>query len=197
MMKKSIVALAIAAAMMVTPVTVFADETEAPDEVYQFSYEDIDESVYDGTWVTFVQGFDMYLPIDWNVLDVSSIDGAEDAGVTFMAQAPEANADGVNWTVAVATIPDVTVDSLEQIYDELSKDDSMSGLAYGDLNGIGAVSYSIESQNVEGVAFADDEGIMYTVSFSPMNDDDFTPYESNMLISISPSEEVETETEAE
>ncbi len=198
MMKKSIVALALAAAMMVTPAAAFADETEAASgQTYSFTYDDIDESVYDGTWLSFVQGFDMYLPSDWNVIDVTTIDGAEDAGITFMAQAPEANADGVAWTVAVATIPDVTVDSVEQIQDELSKDSTMTNLEQADVNGIGMVSFSIEKNNVEGVAFADDQGTLYTVQFSPINDADFVPYETNMLVSISPSEAVETEAETE
>lgn len=195
MTKKSILALAIAAAMMVSPAAVFADETEATDEVVTFSYEDIDDTVYDGTWVSFIHGFDMYLPSDWDVVDPATVDGAEDAGITFVAQSPEANADGANWSVVVAAVPDVDVESVEQIYDELSADETVSGQAYADLNGIGAVGFDIVDSDVTGVAFADDEGTLYTVQFAPSSDEDFLPYMANMLMSISPSEELETEAE--
>lgn len=202
MMKKSIVALAVAAAMMVTPAAAFADETEgAADQIISLSYEDINEDVYEGVWVSLPEeiGIDMYLPADWNVLDVSTVEGAEDAGIAFMAQAPEANADGIFWTVAAAKVPDVTVDSVEQIQEELSKDASMTNVMLADVNGIGAVSFSIEEKNVEGVAFAGLDGSLYTVQFSPMNDDDFSAYEGNMIMSISETEMGETEalTEAE
>ena len=195
MMKKSILALAIAAAMMVSPAAVFADETEGTDEVVTFSYEDIDDSVYDGTWVSFIDGFDMYLPSDWDVVDPTTVDGAEDAGIYFMAQSPEENADGAKWSVIVAAVPDVNVESVEQIYDELSADDTTSGEAYADLNGIGAVGFDIVDNDVTGVAFADDEGTLYTVQFAPSSDEDYLPYVANMLMSISPSEELETEAE--
>lgn len=202
MMKKSIVALALAASMIVTPAAAFADETEgAADQIIKLSYEDINEEVYDGAWLSLPEeiGIDMYLPVDWNVLDVSTVDGAEDAGIAFMAQAPEANADNIFWTVAAAKIPDVTVDSVDQIVDELSKDKTMTNVMVADVNGIGAVSFSIEEKNVEGLAFAGLDGSLYTVQFSPMNDDDFSPYEGNMILSISPTEEGESEaaTEAE
>lgn len=201
MMKKSIVALAVAAAMMVTPAAAFADETEAGDQIITLSYDDINEDIYDGVWVSLPEeiGIDMYLPADWNVLDVSTVDGAEEAGIAYMAQAPEANADGIFWTVAAAKVPDVTVDSVDQIVEELSQDSTMTNVMVADVNGIGAVSFSIEEKNVEGLAFAGLDGSLYTVQFSPMNDDDFSPYEGNMILSICPTEEGETEalTEAE
>lgn len=45
---------------------VFAEtETQSGSDTIVWSYEDIDPELYEGEWMSFDYGFDLYLPTEW------------------------------------------------------------------------------------------------------------------------------------
>ena len=74
------------------PATAFAaEETEtASDEVLEVTMDMMDPDLYDGTWVPFEAGFDLYLPTDWNVLEISEENAKN--GMIFLVS-PQENAE--------------------------------------------------------------------------------------------------------
>ena len=173
------------------------EASEAEQNTLVLSYEDIDPEVYDGVWVSTGYGFDLYLPSDWNVLDASEIDGAEDAGIVYMAQAEEALEDGTKATVTVSAKKVDGIENLQQIYEELDETGEYSSLTYCDANGIPAVGFDSKEQNVSGLAFADTDGYMYVVAVTPNDNKDFAAAERNIILSVSPTLTEESSSEAE
>lgn len=199
-MKKSIFAVAMAAALAAAPMTAFAEEeTEAASEADELvlDYNRIDESVYEGTWISTGLGFDLYLPSDWNVIDPATVEGAEDEGLVFMAQEPEdSNGDGVLWTVDVTVSDPGQFTDIDDLYTQASAEETWENVIYVDANGIPAIGFDIPDKKVSGLGFVTDKGAFATFQFVPNDDDDFNAYLANMLNSVSPTEEdAETTTE--
>ena len=173
MMRKRLAVIMLAGMMMgISPVgAMMAAETEVTTESSAadivLSYEDMDPNAYEGTWISTGLGFDLYLPSDWDVLEVSDDSYHEGMQVT-----------------------------VDDIYKQLG-DAGYKSLYKMDLNGIPAVGFDIDDQKVSGVAFADTDGGMYTVQLGPNDDKDFEPIMKNIFMSISPTTaESEAETEA-
>ena len=92
-MKKKVITLLLAGVMAAClPATAFAaEETEtASDEVLEVTMDMMDPDLYDGTWVPFEAGFDLYLPTDWNVLEISEENAKN--GMIFLVS-PQENAE--------------------------------------------------------------------------------------------------------
>ena len=92
-MKKKIITLLLAGVMAAClPATaIAAEETEtASDEVLEVTMDMMDPDLYDGTWVPFEAGFDLYLPTDWNVLEISEENAKN--GMIFLVS-PQENAE--------------------------------------------------------------------------------------------------------
>ena len=54
-----------------------ADDTETAAEaaeVTEYTYDMLEKEAYEGTWLSFEPGFDLYVPSDWEVLEVSEED---------------------------------------------------------------------------------------------------------------------------
>ena len=193
MMKKRLAVIMLAGMMMgISPVGVMAAETEVTTESSAadivLSYEDMDPNAYEGTWISTGLGFDLYLPSDWDVLEVSDENAKQ--GIVYQA------ADSAKgWNIAVSYNEGMQV-TVDDIYKQLG-DAGYKSLYKMDLNGIPAVGFDIDDQKVSGVAFADADGGMYTVQLGPNDDKDFEPIMKNIFMSISPTTaESEAETEA-
>lgn len=206
-MNRKVSALILAASMTAAlAVPGFADETaaedttEASDYEFTFSYdEDIDPEVYDGVWFSTGLGFDLYLPGDWKALDVTEIDGAEDAGIVFMFQSPEEVEEGVMGTAAVSANEVTGIEDLNTIYDELDRTGDYDYLHYCLINEIPCVYFQSSKLNADGVAFASND-ILYTVTIAPDDCEDFDPYITNIIASLRFTEDEsvsEESTEAE
>lgn len=190
-MKKRMLALAIAGVLVFgSSISVFAEETEteAAGEVQALTMEMMDAELYEGSWVSFIGGYDLYLPSDWNVMELSEEDAAND--IIFHAIA----ADDSGWNVAVT--------ETELPEDATSVDDIAAQLAeagYTDvsvvtINDIPVCTYSTEE--ALGIAFTGNEGtLMHSINLAPYTED-FMPTAQNIMLSLSESEAVETETEA-
>lgn len=193
MMKKRLAVIMLAGMMMgISPVGAMAAETEVTTESSAadivLSYEDMDPNAYEGTWISTGLGFDLYLPSDWDVLEVSDENAKQ--GIVYQA------ADSAKgWNIAVSYHEGMQV-TVDDIYKQLG-DAGYKSLYKMDLNGIPAVGFDIDDQKVSGVAFADADGGMYTVQLGPNDDKDFEPIMKNIFMSISPTTaESEAETEA-
>ena len=88
MMRKRLAVIMLAGMMMgISPVGAMAAETEVTTESSAadivLSYEDMDPNAYEGTWISTGLGFDLYLPSDWDVLEVSDENAKQ--GIVYQA----------------------------------------------------------------------------------------------------------------
>lgn len=185
-MKKRMLSLFLAGVMAAGLSTLaFAEaETEnAPDEVLEVTMDMMDPDLYDGTWVPFEAGFDLYLPTDWNVLEVSE-ENAEN-GIIFMVS-PQENAEEAEAALSVQ-MNDATGAELADIaagYEEVG----FTGIGFVNVNGIDCVIYDDEPDGLQGVSFLGESGTMYTIIMAPAESEEYSPIWNNILFSLSPSE---------
>lgn len=186
---KKVMAMLCAAAMLTgaaAPVWA-AEETQDTEtaaeaaDITELTLDMLEEAAYEGTWLSFEPGFDLYVPSNWNVLEVTDED--KENGIMFIAQDPEAE-DGTNMVV---TGTDVGTE-----YDLDSMTQELIDAEYIDvekvcINGIYAVSF--ETESTYGIAFLDDaEGIMYNVQIGPKAEE-LQPTAQTLFISLTKSEE--------
>ena len=119
---KKVMAMLCAAAMVTgfsAPVWAEADAAEdtetADDEITELTMDMLDEAAYEGTWLSFEPGFDLYVPSNWDVLEISDEDAAD--GVMFQAQDPDSE-EGVNMVVTATDVG--TEYDLHSMADELA-----------------------------------------------------------------------------
>lgn len=192
-MKKNLMALFLAGAMAAGLSTfAFAEgETELmEDEVLEVTMDYMDEDLYDGTWVPFEAGFDLYLPTDWNVLDLTE-DNIDD-GIIFMVSPQETQEEAE--AMLSVQMNDATGAELEDIaagYEEAG----FTGIGYANVNGIACVLYDDEPDDLQGLTFLGESGTMYTILMAPASSEEYSPIWNNVLFSLSPSEEEEAATE--
>ena len=183
---KKVMAMLCAAAMVTgfsAPVWAEADaaeDTEAADDITELTMDMLDEAAYEGTWLSFEPGFDLYVPSNWNVLEISDDDAAD--GLIFQAQDSDSE-EGVNMVV---TSTDVGTDyDLYSMADELATE-------YKDvekvcINGLYGVTF--ETDTTYGLAFLEDaEGVMYNVQIGPKSDD-IQPTAETLFISLIKTED--------
>ncbi|MDD2958648.1 MAG: hypothetical protein PHE06_14140 [Lachnospiraceae bacterium] len=192
-MNKKLVALLMAGAMIAgNAMAVMADETEAEttdsSEVTEVEFDETTAS-YEGTWVPFEAGFQLYIPSDWNIMEVSEENAAN--GIVFQSGA----ADDSGWNMAVTATALPEEYDIETLAAEL--DATYPGVQTAVFNDIEVAAYAIEDQAVMGIAFLDADGNMYTVTAGPTSDEEFTQVGSEMLYSLSIADTTEAETEAE
>ena len=157
-----------------------ADTEAATDDITELTMDMLDEAAYEGTWLSFEPGFDLYVPSNWNVLEISDDDAAD--GLIFQAQDPDSE-EGVNMVV---TSTDVGTDyDLYSMADELATE-------YKDvekvcINGLYGVTF--ETDTTYGLAFLEDaEGVMYNVQIGPKSDD-IQPTAETLFISLIKTED--------
>ena len=144
-------------------------------------YHDIDASVYEGAWVTTGLGFDVYLPVDWILVNITEEQAA--AGLAF--QAGEEGG-GANMTVTKMEAPKDY--SLDQLAKEMAA--ATTTALYADLNGIPGVIFDNLEAMVSGFSMLTDNGAVITGVVSAPSDDQYeaySPYIKNMILSVSPS----------
>ena len=192
---KKVMAMLCAAAMVTgssAPVWAEADAAEdteaADDEITELTMDMLDEAAYEGTWLSFEPGFDLYVPSNWDVLEISDEDAAD--GVMFQAQDPDSE-EGVNMLVTATDVG--TEYDLYSMADELATE-------YEDvekvcINGLYAVSF--ETESTYGIAFLEDaEGMMYNVQIGPKSDD-IQPIAETLFVSLIKTEDNVENAEAE
>lgn len=193
---KKVMAMLCTAAMVTgfsAPVWAEADAAEDTEtatdaaDITELTLDMLEEAAYEGTWLSFEPGFDLYVPSEWNVLEVTDEDAKD--GLIFQAQDPESE-EGVNMVVTatdVGTEYDLNsmAEELETEYDDVEK---------VSINGIYGVSF--ETESTYGIAFLDDQGVMYNVQIGPKSDD-VQPVAQTLFISLIKTEDNTANTDAE
>lgn len=192
-MKKRLFALMLAGIMLHGSAgCVSAKETEtvseAAEEVLEVTMDMLKEAAYKGTWLSFTGGFDLYLPSEWDVLEISE----EDAEEGLMFHAVSLDESGLSVVVMGTEIG--TEFTLEMVKAEL-EEKGFTETVYRIFNDIPTVMF--ETETTAGVAFLDDEGMMYNVQVGPSADEAFEAVADNIFYSLSLTEEAEKEDMAE
>ncbi len=82
MNKKSILAVVLVLTLLAGLMTTAAyADGESADAPIKMDYHDMDNSVYEGAWVSTGLGFDLYLPVDWILVNIPAEQAA--AGLAF------------------------------------------------------------------------------------------------------------------
>ena len=185
MKKLMAILLTLAVLCSVTVAASAAEAGSAPTTPVEMKYQDIDASVYDGVWVKTGLGFDVYLPEDWVLVDITDDQAA--AGLAFLAGE---DGGGANLTVTRMPLPEEVADSYD--YEQLGQELAASNTTamYADLNGIPAVVFKNDETKVCGFCFLPDDGTVVSGVISAPTDDQFeeySPYMENIIMSVSPS----------
>lgn len=195
MKKKMAVFLAGVLALAGVAPVVMAEEGAGAtsDNPVKFSYEDIDESVYEGEWVETGLGFDVYLPTEW--VNVEIDDEMYEAGLVF--QAGEEGG-GANLTITSIPLPDEVKETytIDTLGTELAASNTQA--MFADLNGFPAVVFDNDTNKTGGFCMLTEDSCLITGVISPPSDDayeDFGPYFMNIIMSVSTDSDEETITE--
>ncbi|NLI21864.1 MAG: hypothetical protein GX418_09995 [Clostridiales bacterium] len=123
-------------------------------------------AVENGTVVPFPDyNFQITLPSDWNVLDISEDQAA--TGIIFSCANPDATR---SFTVAYTEFEEAT--DIESVASELAT--SFENVQALTINGMPFVSYDIAEQDVTGIVTLGGSGIgMYQFVFYPSSDADY------------------------
>lgn len=175
-----------AAAEEMETVSAAAEETEAPEEeIVEVTMDMLEEAAYAGIWVSFEGGFDLYLPGDWDVLEIAEEDA--ESGVVFRAIAPDETGSNIE-ILANEVGSEYTLEDVLAEYEAAGFTETGNMI----INGIPAVHFQTES--TLGVAFLDNAGIMYNVQVGPPGEET-EPIAQNIFFSLSRTESPETETD--
>ena len=178
---KKIMAMVCAAAMIsgVSAPVWAADDTETATEaaeVTEYTYDMLEKEAYEGTWLSFEPGFDLYVPSDWEVLEVSEEDQKEH-GLMFQVKAPDDSGDNM-----VVTATDIGKDyDTDKMKAELETEETYTDIEKVIINGIEAVVFNTDV--TYGLAFLDDDGIMYNVQMGELSDEN-AEIAQNLFISL-------------
>lgn len=186
---KKIMAMLCTAAMITGfSAPVWAEETDGTEtaaeatDITELTLDMLEEAAYEGTWVSFEPGFDLYIPSNWNVLEVTDED--QEDGLMFQAQDPDSE-EGTNMVVTATDVgTEYDLDSMAQ---ELI-DAEYIDVEKVSINGIYGVSF--ETDSTYGIAFLDDQGIMYNVQIGPKAEE-IQPTAETLFISLTKTEENE------
>lgn len=156
------------------------------DEVVSVDYSMINDEVYDGTWVTCFQTFDVYLPSDWTILVNEDVTAAPENSVYFSA-ANDDQTQSVSISYAASEYTDIN--DLAAVYAE---QEGFTEVQVIDVNGIACVSYEVTTEGVwtTGLVALGDQGGLYNVSVGCAEDqkDEFATVAANILVSFSATE---------
>lgn len=149
-------------------------ETQIPELVF-----DETTAAYQGAWIPFKNGFQLYLPTDWNVLEVSEEDANQ--GVMAVFASPDSTA-----KLAV-TYGDITEADNAAMVASLQAA-GMKEVSEVIINGITVVCYTAADDSSTGVAMPTGQGGAFVFTFAPASEA-FMPIVQTMFSSLSIVEE--------
>ena len=139
---------------------IFDGEAAEPEE--EIAAFDEGEAPYDGEWVTFEDGFRLYVPTAWEPLEISEAEA--DAGIFYRVGDGEVGA-------AVSYLRAETLQTRDDLAGDFERA-GFSGIRQLDLNGIEAIGFERPSDDYRGVAFFHpiEPGYILLVYTSPLGD---------------------------
>ena len=157
---KKFVALLLALVFAFTMAAAVAEETVTEEPVI-YAVEDL----FEGVWVQFEQGFELYMPAEWYMYEISEEMAAK--GIMFHAGTEDMS----HYFTLVAAMSE-TPYTLEQMQAELVTVYTDAELI--EANGVGLVRYTHEESGVRMYMAVDELGTtFYTFTFYPIGDTDF------------------------
>ena len=134
------------------------------------------ESLFDGTWVQFEDGFEIYLPSDWYEFECTEEMNAQ--GIFYMAGTEDMS---YSCTMAWQALEeDCTV---EAFHAELVT--AYPGAELVEVNGISVIVYAdLENDLLNCIALDASEPGFYMFAFSPADDEDFQNLAAAITASI-------------
>lgn len=186
MMRKKTMAFLMAGMMIFGgTMPVFAEtETQSGSDTIVWSYEDIDPELYEGEWISFDYGFDLYLPTEW-----TEASDEETENIVYKLDSPDKK---ISLAITCNTSEDMGAKAELDAVKKNLETQGFTGLADVEINNIPVVGFDDEENKVSGIAFVGESGNMYTILIGPLEDEDSQTVAANILKSFS-----ETETDAE
>ena len=124
------------------------------------------ESLYDGAWVKFEDGFELYLPADWYEFECSTEMNAQ--GIFYMA-----GTEDLSYCCTLAWQPMEADCSIEELQAEMVK--TYPDASVVDVNGVALIAYvDVENNLLNCVALDATEPGFYLFAFSPADDENFS-----------------------
>ena len=160
---KKLLSIALIALLVLTATAAFA-ETAAPAN-----------AAFEGTWVQFEDGFEIYLPSDWIVSDVT--EDMLNAGIFYAVASP----DGAH-SMQVAWSEDAGATTAEEIKAQMETE--YTGVEILNINGIEFVSYENTADDCTGIIALGQNGDMFLFNFYPNSDEAFAPIAVTIATSI-------------
>ena len=185
-MKKTLITLFLTG-VLAAGLSTFAFAEAETEEVLEVTMDMMDANLYEGTWVPFEAGFDLYLPTDWNILEVSE-ENAEN-GIIFMVS-PQETAEEAEAMLSVQT-NDAAGAELTDVAAGY-KEYGFTDVGFANVNGISCVLYDDEADGLQGVSFLGESGTLYTILMAPAENEEYAPIWNNVLFSLSPSADEES-----
>ena len=134
------------------------------------------ESLFDGVWVQFEDGFEIYLPADWYAVECTEEMNAQ--GIFYMA-----GTEDMSYTCTLAwnaLEEDCTIEELQAAMATVYPDAEVV-----EVNGVALVAYADTENNLMNcVALDAAEPGFYLFTFSPLDDEDFVNLAACIAASI-------------
>lgn len=168
---KKFIALVLCLLMAISMFSAVA-ETEAANEPIEIVVEEL----FDGVWVEFTDGFELYLPADWYSYECTEEDLAN--GIFFFAGNEDVSKScTISWSALE------TECTIEEAYLSLLESEPEASLL--SVNGVGLITYTDEENGVLScVALDAAEPGLYFFGFSPADDEEFALLASAIVVSI-------------
>lgn len=186
--KKVMAGLCAAAMVGSMAMPVMAEEEEVTEEagdeeILALDYTMIDESIFEGTWITCFDVFDIYLPSDWDVLVNVGADEEPEDNIYFQAASEDQTR-----SVAITYTQGEEGMTLEDMEAALTEN-GFSDFAYMNINDIATLAYEAPVDggiSTGGIIALDDVGGVYNVTLgAPEDDEEFQSYVNNIICSFS------------
>ena len=161
---KKLISGILVALLVLSATAAFAENAAAPEN-----------AAFEGTWVQFEDGFEIYLPSDWIVSDVT--DEMKSAGIFYAVASPDgAHSMQVAWSedAGAATAEEVKT-QMEAVY---------TGVEILNINGIDFVTYDNATDDCTGIIALGQNGDMFLFNFYPASDETFAPIALTIAASI-------------
>lgn len=133
------------------------------------------DAAFEGSWVQFEDGFEIYLPSDWLVMDPT--DAMNEAGIFYSVTSPDSTRNmSVAWADAtgIATAADLKT-QLATVYPTA---DILT------INSVDFVTYEDTANDSTGIVALDANGGIFIFNFTPASDEAYAPIAVTIASSI-------------
>ena len=146
-----------------------------------YSYSEIDPNLYEGVWLSFEPGFDLYLPSDWYELPVSAGDEAQGA---FYQCGPDQKGE----SGCLYFQQNRNYSQELEVFEKAFREFGCKNFTYASANGIRFMEFVNPDEDTRGISFCLEDGMLYTLLLSPASDEDMSRIWGNIRLSLSRSE---------